>query len=589
MKKNAIIIAFLLLISATAQAQYNVAWEEPFGSVNVAADASNNVYTLTYEYNLGKEMKVSKHDADGNFIWETSFDQTDNTKWERAQWITTDRNGNVIVCGTYMSGFSNPVVAASILMKFKPNGTLVWRQVYENSFDGSRTVKCLVDSLNNIYVLGLGSGPNGYVTRVKKFKPNGTALWDYFDADGIGAGTNFKFTPDHHIVITGRGTIGSVNGYAKIDLNGNKIWSLPGIFSLTAGDCAGDAYGNTYVVHGEYVNNGGTQIKKLDAAGNIVWDSLYSPIAGSRIEVGTDNRPVVSGFPNVNSAGAAFLKTDENGQLEWLNLDADGPQALLLHSYLLLDKNNNAYLSAGTLFQMAVCRINSDGTAGWTALTSGGYATGMALGNGLNSIFVTGGTFTARLNYEGAPAECVPPANVSFSGITQTTITVQWDAVPGVIEYEIWRKKSSSSNWKIQFVPGDKTSKKFKNLPCGTGFDFQIRSICDEAGTEVSEFSGVYQQSTNACRLENETTPEHPLVIYPNPADEVLTIELNLPADFRNGAVELIDLTGRIMISQRIQDVAETLTLDVGRLTPGVYLLQGYDQQQKISRRVVIE
>ena len=44
----------------------------------------------------------------------------------------------------------------------------------------------------------------------------------------------------------------------------------------------------------------------------------------------------------------------------WQNLNADGIQNLLLHSQMLLDNRNNAYLAAGTLFQMAVCKVNSD-------------------------------------------------------------------------------------------------------------------------------------------------------------------------------------------------------------------------------------
>lgn len=106
---------------------------------SIAVDAQNNVYTVDYEYNLGAEMSLTKRDANGNFIWVASYNQTDNNKWERAQWVATDNNRNIIVCGTYMSGYSNPVEAASIVMKFNSSGTLLWRNVYESSFDGSST------------------------------------------------------------------------------------------------------------------------------------------------------------------------------------------------------------------------------------------------------------------------------------------------------------------------------------------------------------------------------------------------------------------------------------------------------------------
>jgi hypothetical protein len=41
-------------------------------------------------------------------------------------------------------------------MKYDSAGNLLWRNVYESSFDGSSVKKCLVDASGNIYVLGMG-------------------------------------------------------------------------------------------------------------------------------------------------------------------------------------------------------------------------------------------------------------------------------------------------------------------------------------------------------------------------------------------------------------------------------------------------
>ena len=383
------------VMPSLAAAQVAVDWVDPTAGVAIAVDSANNVYTLDYVYALGAEMILTKRDVDGNFTWNASYDQTDMTKWERASWVATDSADNVIVTGTLMSGYSNPVEAASIVMKFDSAGHLLWRRVYESSFDGSYTKKCLVDGNDNVYVLGTGSGPAGYVTKVKKFSPDGDALWSYLDADGIGLPLNFKFTPDAQLTITGRSVFGSVNGYARIDQDGHKVWSYPGVLSLTTGDADGDDLGNTYLVNGEYVFNGGTVVTKLDATGALLWNRTFA-LGGLRVEVGTDNRPVVSGFPNPNTAGAAFIKVDENGGLVWENLDADGPLALLLHAHMLLDASNDAYLAAGTLFEMAVCKVKSDGTSSWTQTTTGGYANAIALSKRDNSVFVVGGD-TARL------------------------------------------------------------------------------------------------------------------------------------------------------------------------------------------------
>jgi hypothetical protein len=391
-----------LALAATSAAQVQVDWVVDTRGVMVAVDGADNVFTADYEQNLGTEITVTKRDVDGNLLWVSEIDQTDNTKWERAQWVAVDSQGAVLVCGTLMSGYSNPVEAASLLIKFAPDGAPVYRIVYESGFDGSSTRKILLDETDNAYVLGKGPA----VTKIKKFAPDGTPLWTWLDPYGIGLPVNFKFAPDGDMVISGRSVFGSINGYARVDRQGNSVWGRPGVQSLTVGDAAGDALGNSYLVHGEYVMNGGTMIKKLDPQGALLWEKVY-PSSGFRIEVGSDQAPVVSGFPNSGTAGAAFFKVDPAGALMWSNLDADGPLGLLLHAHMLLDASNNAYLAASTLFEMAVCKVRADGTSAWTVTTTGSNSSGLALGNQVGSVFVTGGD-TARL------IEDVPEIGTSY-------------------------------------------------------------------------------------------------------------------------------------------------------------------------------
>lgn len=383
-----------LALAAPAQAQVRVDWVQEQRGTAIALDRSDNVFTLDYEQALGSEMTLTKRSSEGALLWTARHDQADATKWERAAWLETDSQGNAIVAGTMMSGYSNPVVAASVLMKFSPAGALLWRTVFESSFDGSSLQRCLVDADDNIYTVGLGSGPPGYVTKVRKFTPGGSVLWTWYDAAGIGAPIHAKLTPDGGLLVVGRGIYGSVNGYAKLDGDGRLAWSLAGVPSLTAGDAAGDRFGNTYVVHGVYAANGGTTVRKLGPAGEPRWSRDFA-LSGFRVEVGPDDRPVVCGFPNAGTGGAAFVKVREDGETAWSNLDADGPLGLLLHARLLVDRAGNAYLAAGTLFEMAVCKVTVDGDSDWTLTMPRSYANGMAIG-GDGNVYVVGGA-TARV------------------------------------------------------------------------------------------------------------------------------------------------------------------------------------------------
>ncbi len=431
-----------LALPAASHAQYTVDWNEQPGGVSVAVDATGNVYTARYDYNPAGDIYLLKRSPNGAQQWEVRYDQTDPGKWEQAVWVETDLAGNAVVCGTLKSGYSSPVNAASILMKFNPDGDLLWRVVFDSPFDGSSTQRCLVDNAGNIYVVGRGVGPNGLVGRVKAFSPAGSELWDWFDQAGIGAPQHAKFTPDGAILVSARGLVGSINGYAKLSLTGDTVWSLPGIQSLAMGDAAGDPSGNTYVVHGEYVANGGTVVRKLDSSGATLWSVVF-PFAGFRVETGSDGLPVVCGFPNSGQGGAAFVKFDAQGGVLWQNLDADGPQALLLHARLLLDSQNSAYLAAGTLFQMAVCKVNPDGSNGWTAVVgSGSGASAMELGGG-GKVYVTG-LSTIRISQPWAELDA-PSVALETTGSGQALLS--WQAIPAALEYQVWESTGLSAAW----------------------------------------------------------------------------------------------------------------------------------------------
>ena len=374
----------------------NVEWSNYPGGVSVAVNQLQEVYSANWDYNPGGDITLTKRNAAGTILWSATYDNVDVTRHEVATWIETDSQNNCLVAGTIRSGFSNPVNAASLLMKYNPQGDLIWRVVFEDSFEGSNTRKIIVDSSDNIYVLGLGMGENGLVTRVKKFNSGGEPIWTYYDSNGVGAPINIKFTPDNAIVVAGRSITGIINGYLKLSLEGNLLWHKVGITSPTIGDVAGDTFGNSYIINGENsLVDAGSILEKLNENGLTVWSETNS-MAGSRVEVGADNNPIISGFPNAGTGGAAFMKYNAEGAVLWQNLNADGPEILLLHGQLKLDAANNAYLSAGNLFNMAVCKINANGTNGWVGLVSGSSSASSFVLASDNSVYVVGGT-TAKL------------------------------------------------------------------------------------------------------------------------------------------------------------------------------------------------
>ena len=97
-----VILSLEFLLPTLASAEVGLVWVQQTRGVSVALDTDDNVYTVDYEQALGAEMTLTKRGANGEHVWVTSYDQTDQTKWERASWVVTDSVGNAIVCGTLM-------------------------------------------------------------------------------------------------------------------------------------------------------------------------------------------------------------------------------------------------------------------------------------------------------------------------------------------------------------------------------------------------------------------------------------------------------------------------------------------------------
>jgi len=482
MRKLMILALMSLVLPIKAQVQ--IAWFNYPGGVSVTTDASSNIYTANWDYNAGGDITLTKRDAAGNILWEVPYNNTDATRHEVATWVETDGMGNILVSGTIRSGYSNPVNAASLLMKFSPSGTLLWRVVYESSFDGSSTKKCLVDANNNIYVLGIGTGLNGQVAKVKKFNSSGASVWNYFDA-GIGWPVTFKFTPDNNIVIVHRGITGSINGYSKIDLNGNNIWSKGGYQRLVIGDAAGDTFGNTYITNG---SNTGSILTKLSPTGAVIW-SQTNTINGNKVEVGTDNNPVIGGYPS-SGYGVVILKYDSNGNLLWQNLDADGSNlALLALAPMRLDGLNAAYIAGSTMSQMGVCKVNSDGTSAWAATTSSGYPVWLDFGTD-NSVFVVGGT-TARFIQTSSVPSPAAPTNLSATAAGASIINIAWkDNATNETSFSLQRSLSAGSGFvTIATLSANTTSYSNSGLNSSTTYYYRIQAINSTGSSEWSNIA----------------------------------------------------------------------------------------------------
>jgi hypothetical protein len=155
------VFGFLSVLAFSSHAQVETQWVNQPGGVSVALNADGDVYTVRWDYAPGGDIFLAKRTAAGELLWEASSNNSDSNRHEVATWVGTDSQGNTFVSGTVRSGYSNPVDVHGLLLKFSPQGELVWRRDVGGDFDGSSTRKLLLDEAGNVVVLGLGAGANG--------------------------------------------------------------------------------------------------------------------------------------------------------------------------------------------------------------------------------------------------------------------------------------------------------------------------------------------------------------------------------------------------------------------------------------------
>ena len=86
--------------------------------------------------------------------------------------------------------------------------------------------------------------------------------------------------------------------------------------------------------------------------------------------------------------------------------------------------------------------------------------------------------------------------------------------------------------------------------------------------------------------IETDSDDVLNIKVYPNPFSENFTIEFS--KSIEKGTVELIDITGRIVKSQVVNNDMK-LIIDASRIAPAVYILQIRTPDGKICRHNLIK
>jgi type IX secretion system substrate protein len=169
---------------------------------------------------------------------------------------------------------------------------------------------------------------------------------------------------------------------------------------------------------------------------------------------------------------------------------------------------------------------------------------------------------------------CNTPTNLQTTNIGSTSATANFNTAPCYYNYSIRECIHNTYNWvTYTFAPNDHYS--LNGLAMGTTYDWQIRTNCNSGQTIYSDWSAVQTFSTSASRIADFETNPVTFNVYPNPANEQVTIAFS--ADNASiYSIRIIDMTGRIMQTEEVNSVAgdNMHTMGLNGLAKGIYILE---------------
>lgn len=118
------------------------------------------------------------------------------------------------------------------------------------------------------------------------------------------------------------------------------------------------------------------------------------------------------------------------------------------------------------------------------------------------------------------------------------------------------------------------------NLPIFTHTDVTITSaLFNEEFTLVMSLEDpAGTVSTNELAMAN-------VKVYPNPASDLLQVEL--PEGMDNGIIQIVDVSGKVMLSEEIMNNISTISVD--GLAAGTYIVNIENGLQSVSKSIVIK
>ncbi len=420
-----------------------------------------------------------KYGSDGTLLWSRFYNSPGPSPQDAGEEVALDAAGNVYVAGERYGG---GLPYAGLLLKYSPDGTLLWSRALESGTSDSLRLRALaVDPSGRAALVGSVDGGSGAV--LAAFEPDGTPAWER----RRGAGGRYEavvFTPSGRLVAAGaQGSDFDVVAYGG---DGTLLWAGPAGVQGHAYAVAVDAGEGVYATGYLGVPAAPTsdyRTLRLDADGSLAWVDDYAGPAGKAdaacsVAVASGGDAVVT--------GTSFGLDDDVATLRYRSAGADlaltlsGPAAPVSPSsafaYTLTAEDVGPLPSGPISLQQQLPAGVGFVSAGGSAWSCSAPVSGLlqcshsGLGPGTQAALLVnltapaqGGLMSTNATLSGGLVDPQPANNSALAatpvmpagGASITISDGQWSAVPGVgLTYTITVMSAEASPVSV-WVTGD--------------------------------------------------------------------------------------------------------------------------------------
>ncbi|HEX8514776.1 MAG TPA: T9SS type A sorting domain-containing protein [Bacteroidia bacterium] len=523
------------------------------------------------------------------FAWMQSAGYSSSTV---ADVVKNDNEGNIYVCGHYMSHSTTPPSGSGcFLSKYSSVGILEWTDTLENA----RYPFIDIDSNNVVHITGIFYGSTSFngLEMTGNYDFNTTGFIAKYNAAGVCVysrkltwlkPSSLKILNNNSYVITGFS-----NGSAHPSIIDNAAFNTEGAFV---------AYFENDICQWSRLTNGASySYSYMIAKGNS--NEIF--IAGEYYNTETFVSPHSSITLTSSKLRNNFLcKYNSEGELVWAKSFEPGNHSGMTLCALEVDNNNNIYLTggfSGTIYfdgsivsntassstSALLIKYNSVGNVVWHKVI-GAHNDLVVYMSGIKSvegnIYITG-SFNNTVDFGGI--------NLSTGGNTSSLFIAKYDS-----DFNLTWIHSSiglpNSHRPLGYSGGSSISV-FNNMVSVAG------SLSGKVSFDGIIYDGesypkmyVTQLDETAIGVNESEADNIQLTVYPNPSGRSITVEYlsestgNISLTIRNQLGETV-----YVLNEHSLDKLYQKQFDFSNKSKGVYFIEIITDKKKIVRKVVIQ